>query len=54
MNILFCGDRNVQDGLLIAVLSLLENTQEHLDIYVLTLDMSMNGRIYSLIEQTLV
>ena len=54
MNILFCGDKNVQDGLLIAVLSLLENTQEHLDIYVLTLDMSMNGRIYSPIEQTFV
>lgn len=54
MNILFCGDRNVQDGLLIAVLSLLENTQEHLDIYVLTLDMSMNGRIYSPIKQTFV
>lgn len=54
MNILFCGDRNVQDGLLIAVLSLLENTQEHLDIYVLTIDMSMNGRIYSPIEQTFV
>lgn len=54
MNILFCGDRNVQDGLLIAVLSLLENTQEHLDIYVLTLDMSMNGRIYSPIEKTFV
>lgn len=54
MNILFCGDRNVQDGLLIAVLSLLENTQEHLDIYVLTLDMSMNGRTYSPIEQTFV
>ena len=54
MNILFCGERNVQDGLLIAVLSLLENTQEHLDIYVLTLDMSMNGRIYSPIEQTFV
>lgn len=54
MNILFCGDRNVQDGLLIAVLSLLENTQEHLDIYVLTLDMSMNGRIYRPIEQTFV
>lgn len=54
MNILFCGDRNVQDGLLIAVLSLLENTQEHLYIYVLTLDMSMNGRIYSPIEETFV
>ena len=54
MNILFCGDKNVQDGLLIAVLSLLENTQEHLDIYVLTLDMSMTGRIYSPIEQTFV
>ena len=45
MNILFCGDRNVQDGLLIAVLSLLENTQEHFDIYVLTLNMTMNEKI---------
>lgn len=50
MNILFCGDRNVQDGLLIAVLSLLENTQEHFDIYVLTLNITMNEKIYSPIE----
>ena len=50
MNILFCGDRNVQNGLLIAVLSLLENTQEHFDIYVLTLNITMNEKIYSPIE----
>ncbi len=54
MNILFCGDRNVQDGLLIAILSLLESTQEHLDIYVLTLDMSMNEKTYSPIEDSFV
>lgn len=54
MNILFCGDRNVQDGLLIAVLSLLENTQEHFDIYVLTLNMTMNKKTYSPIETTFI
>ena len=54
MNILFCGDRNVQDGLLIAVLSLLENTQEHFDIYVLTLNMTMNEKIYSPIEASFI
>lgn len=50
MNILFCGDRNIQDGLLIAILSLLENTQEQFDIYVMTLNMSMNGKTYNPIE----
>lgn len=54
MNILFCGDRNVQDGLLIAVLSLLRNTHEHLDVYVLTLDITMNGKQYSPIESSFV
>ena len=54
MNILFCGDRNVQNGLLIAVLSLLENTQEHFDIYVLTLNIIMNEKIYSPIEASFI
>ena len=54
MNILFCGDRNVQNGLLIAVLSLLENTQEHFDIYVLTLNITMNEKIYSPIEASFI
>lgn len=51
MNILFCGDNNIQDGLLISVLSLLNNTDEPLDIYVLTLKLEMNGKKYMPIEQ---
>ena len=37
MNILFCGDHNAQDGVLISTLSLLKNTHEELHLYVLTM-----------------
>lgn len=36
MNILYCGDGNIADGVLISVLSLLKNTSEPLSIYLLT------------------
>lgn len=36
MNILYCGDRNICDGVLISVLSLLKNVKENLNIYILT------------------
>ena len=36
MNILYCGDKNIIDGLIISILSLLKNTNEILNIYVLT------------------
>ena len=50
MNILFCGDKNIENGLLIAVISLLEHTKEDLDVYVLTLDMSVNDKHYEPID----
>mgnify|MGYP000420584599 CR=1 FL=1 len=50
MNILFCGDKNIQNGLLIAVISLLEHTKEDLDVYVLTLNMSVNDKHYEPID----
>ena len=37
MNILYCGDENIIDGLLISILSLLKNTDRVLNIYVLTM-----------------
>ena len=37
MNILFCGDHNAQDGVLISTLSLLKNTHEELHLYILTM-----------------
>ena len=40
MNILFCGDRNIVDGITIACLSLLKNVKEPLSIYILTMDKS--------------
>ncbi len=40
MNLLFCGDRNTQDGLMIAVASLLRSTNEALHIFILTMAIS--------------
>ena len=37
MNILYCGDKNIADGLMIAVLSLLRQVDEPLHIYILTM-----------------
>lgn len=36
MNILFCGDGNIADGVIISTLSLLKNTKDILHIYLLT------------------
>ncbi|MBO4855250.1 glycosyltransferase family 8 protein [Candidatus Saccharibacteria bacterium] len=37
MNILYCGDRNILDGLIISTLSLAKHTSRPLSIYVLTM-----------------
>ncbi|MBP3305709.1 MAG: hypothetical protein J6L24_07050 [Oscillospiraceae bacterium] len=37
MNILYCGDKNIADGLMISVLSLLRQVKEPLHIYILTM-----------------
>ena len=37
MNILYCGDKKVLDGLIISVLSLAKHTKEPLNIFVLTM-----------------
>ena len=37
MNLLYCGDANILDGLVISILSILKNTQEVLHIYVFTM-----------------
>ncbi len=46
MNILFCGDRYIEDGLIIAVTSLLKNTDDVLHIYILTMDISTSTDHY--------
>lgn len=54
MNILYCGDNNVEDGLLISVLSLLKNGPSQLNIYVLTADIETKGRTYHAISNSVI
>ena len=44
MNILYCGDKNIKDGLIISILSLLKNVNEKLNIYVLTINMKIGDK----------
>lgn len=46
MDILYCGDKKIEDGLIISILSLLENVKEALHIYVLTMGMNADGKAY--------
>lgn len=36
MNILYCGDKNITDGVLLSALSLADNVKEPLNVYILT------------------
>ena len=38
MNILYCGDQGIKDGLLVSILSLIKHVKEPLNIYILTID----------------
>lgn len=46
MNILFCGDGNIADGVIISTLSLMKNTKESLNIYILTATVSHGSTYY--------
>lgn len=46
MNILYCGDKNISDGLILSVLSFLRNTDERLNIYILTMAMTTESKKY--------
>ncbi len=53
MNILFCGDRCMEDGLIITILSLLENTDDQLHIYVFTMGITTEAKqFFPLSEKT--
>ena len=40
MNILYCGDGNITDGIFMSAFSLAKNTDEKLDIFILTAGVS--------------
>ncbi|MCD8347560.1 MAG: hypothetical protein LUD16_06335 [Lachnospiraceae bacterium] len=54
MNVLYCGDKNIEDGLVISVLSLLKHTSEALHIFVMTMDLTLKtGRILPVSPKTI-
>lgn len=54
MNILYCGDENIEAGLVISILSLLKNTKDKLNIYVLTMDFEYEDReFYGIASSTI-
>lgn len=54
MNILYCGDKNIADGLIISVLSLLRNVCVPLNIYVLTMRFENGDKIYEALPEQVV
>ncbi|MCD8342740.1 MAG: hypothetical protein LUC87_11450 [Clostridiales bacterium] len=51
VNVLYCGDRNIEDGLIISILSLLRHTAEPLHIFVMTMDLTLEGRRIAPVSQ---
>lgn len=54
MNILYCGDKNIENGLVISTLSLLKNVKEELHIYVLTMDIQTEKRKFTAISDPII
>ncbi|MCD8019876.1 MAG: hypothetical protein LUF92_09950 [Clostridiales bacterium] len=54
MNILYCGDHNIEDGLYISILSLLKQEEEPLHIYVLTMNCKVGEKEYVPVSDTAV
>lgn len=50
MNILYCGDENIIDGLIISLLSIVNNTKEIVNVYVLTMDYKNSEKEYKSIK----
>ncbi len=51
MNILYCGDRNIEDGLIISAVSLAQNAAEPLHIYVMTMALRTENRSFQAVRQ---
>ena len=51
MNILFCGDGNISDGVVISTLSLLKNTKDTVHIYLLTATVTRGSTHYTALSK---
>ena len=54
MDILYCGDENIKDGLLISILSLLKTVPSTLHIYVLTIKYKTETKTYNAIPDKVI
>lgn len=54
MNILYCGDSKIENGLIISVLSLLKNVNEELKVYVLTMDFKNEEKTYKGVSELVI
>lgn len=46
MNVLYCGDRNIEDGVMLSLLSLLKNAGEPLNIYIMTMELATGQKLF--------
>ena len=53
MNLLYCGDENVRDGLYLSALSLARQTDQPLHLYVLTMTLQFYGKDYQPLPEEL-
>lgn len=44
MNLMFCGDKNIVDGVIIALLSIMNHTRDPLSVYILTMAFEQDGK----------
>lgn len=54
MNILYCGDKPMQKGILLSSMSIIENVDEPLNIYILTVDYREKGVNYKPVDKAFV
>jgi len=54
MNILYCGDSNIADGLIISVLSITRHIDDPLNIFILTMGLETETRVYRPLPQRVV
>ncbi len=54
MNVLYCGDGNIERGLIISIMSLLKNIHEELHVWVLTAEMDFQGKHISPVKEDVI
>ncbi|MCD7756062.1 MAG: glycosyltransferase family 8 protein [Firmicutes bacterium] len=54
VNILYCGDKNIEEGVILSVLSLLRHTAEPLHIFVMTMELTLGERKIAPVSQSTV